>query len=304
MINATQQKVKDNFAIIYPMSSIKAIILDVDGVIIGEKIGFNSPYPNKLVTKKLREINSKGVLISLCTAKPHWSVQKIIDDSLLNNIHITQGGAVLINPINNIILEKHVIDAKNASMLIDEFLKNNVYTEFYSLDDYFIQENQKNELTKIHTHILQKEPTIVNSLVSESLKQEIVKIMPVVKNEEGKKLLINLFEPFKENLTLSWGIHPIALPHIFGIITSKGISKKQSVLKISKAENISPNEILAIGDSTSDWQFIEQCGYGGAMGNATDDLKKLVLLKGKVRSFIGKSVDENGILDIFNHFGL
>jgi len=128
--------------------------------------------------------------------------------------------------------------------------------------------------------------------------------MPIAKNEEDKKRLIDLFEPFKNDLTLSWGIHPVALPHLFGIITAKGISKKKAVLEIANNIKVKPKEMLGIGDSTSDWQFIETCGYGGAMGNASEELKKLVLSKGVEHSFIGKSVDENGILDILNYFSL
>lgn len=282
---------------------IKVIILDVDGVIVGEKIGFNSPYPHIEVINRLKSIKQKGISISLCTAKPHYSVQKIIDGAGLNNLHITNGGGVIIDPIDNIILKKHIIDKNLAKKVIQKYIDNEVYTEFYSVDEYFIQENQKSELTKIHTHILQREPHIIGLLVDEAGKQDIVKIMPIAKNEEDRKRLVNLFEPFKNELTLSWGIHPIALPHLFGIITAKGISKKQAVIEIGTSTNVKPEEMLGIGDSTSDWQFIESCGYAGAMGNASEELKKLVSSKEK-DSFIGKSVDENGILDIFDYFKL
>ncbi len=282
---------------------IKAIVLDVDGVIVGEKIGFNSPYPHADVINRLKSIKHKGISISLCTAKPHYSIQKIIDNEGLNNLHITNGGGVEIDPIDNIILKKHVIDKKQSKKVIKHYLENNVYTEFYSVDEYFIQENQKSELTKIHIHILQRDPHIVSSLVDEAQKQDAVKIMPIAKDESDKKKLVELFEPFKNDLTLSWGVHPIALPHLFGIITAKGISKKQAVLEIANSIGVRPEEILGIGDSTSDWQFIESCGYAGAMGNASQELKHLVKTKGN-KSYIGKSVDENGILDIFDYFTL
>lgn len=282
---------------------IKALILDVDGVIVGEKIGFNSPYPHPDVLNRLKSIRQKGIPISLCTAKPHYSVQKIIEDAKLNNLHITNGGGVIIDPIDNIILKKHIIDKNQSKKVIEHYLDNDVYTEFYSVEEYFIQENQKSDLTKIHTHILQREPHIVPSLTDEAKRQEIVKIMPIAKNEEDKKNLTNLFKPYENELTLSWGVHPIALPHLFGITTAKGISKQQAALEIANNENVKPEEMLGIGDSTSDWQFIEQCGYGGAMGNASEELKQLVKTKAK-QSFIGKSVDENGILDIFNYFKL
>jgi hydroxymethylpyrimidine pyrophosphatase-like HAD family hydrolase len=87
-------------------SQIKAIILDVDGVIIGEKVGFNSPYPNEIVTNAMKTIQNSGIPISLCTAKPHFAIDKIIQDSDLDNVHITDGGGVIIDPIKNIVLKK------------------------------------------------------------------------------------------------------------------------------------------------------------------------------------------------------
>ncbi len=283
---------------------IKAIILDVDGVIVGEKIGFNSPYPHSEVMKRLKSIREKGISISLCTAKPHYSIQKIIDDAKLTNLHITNGGAVIIDPIDNVVLKKYVINNDDAVKVIEMYLGNDIYTEFYTLEDYVIQKNQIRNITKIHSHILQRKPKIVDSLVEEAKKQELVKVMPIAKDDKDKKRLSNLFNPFIQSLTLSWGIHPIALPHQFGIITAKGISKKQAALEIAKNERVKPTEMLGIGDSTSDWQFIESCKYGGTMENASQELQKLVLSKGKELAFIGKSVDENGILDIFNYFSL
>jgi len=281
---------------------IKGIILDIDGVIIGEKIGFNSPNPHPLVIQKLKEVRAKGIIISLCTAKPHYSIQTIINDAELNNLHITNGGGVIIDPIDNIILKKHVIEKEIAVKVLSHYLDNGVYTEFYTPEDYFLQKTQNNNLTKIHTHILQKEPKLITSLVEESKNQDIVKIMPIANNEEDKKRLTQLFEPFKEQLTLSWGIHPIALPHLFAIITAKGISKKQAALEIASNYQIKSDELLGIGDSTSDWQFIESCKYAATLENGSSDLKSLIQSKGENLYAIGKSVDENGILDIFNFF--
>lgn len=283
---------------------IKGIILDIDGVIVGEKIGFNSPNPHIDVINKLKEIREKGIIIVLCTAKPHYSIQTIISEAKLNNLHITNGGGVIIDPIDNIILKKYIIEKSISKKVLEEYLKNNVYTEFYTVKDYFIQKNQQNELTKTHTHILQRDPKIVSSLVDESQNQDIVKIMPIAKNEIDKKRLIQLFEPFKNELTQSWGIHPIALPHLFGIITAKGISKKQAALEIALNYHITSDELLGVGDSTSDWQFIESCKYAATLDNGSVELKKLVQSKGEQFYSVGKSVDENGILDVFSFYKL
>jgi len=86
-------------------------------------------------------------------------------------------------------------------------------------------------------------------------------------------------------------------------VTAQGISKQQAAQEIAKYNGIGMDELLGIGDSTSDWQFIERCGYAGAMGNASDELVKLVATKGE-RGFTGGHVDENGIIDILDYFDL
>lgn len=302
MIKANGQKVKDNFAIISTMRPIKAIILDVDGILVGDKIGFNSPDPHPRVISKLKKIKEKGIPIFLCTAKPHYSVAKIIAGAGLDNLHITQGGGVVINPLKGVVIKKNLIDPDLVTRVIRTYVDNNTYIELYSLDDYFIQANQKSYLTQIHTHILQKKPSMVANLSDESTRHETVKLMPIAKNDKDKEILTTLFEPYRDLLTLSWGIHPIALPYLFGIVTAPGVSKKQAIEEVLKQENVDPGEILSVGDSLSDWQFMEPCGHVATVTNADEGLKKLLSSKKSDHSYIGGSVDENGILDIFNHF--
>ena len=69
------------------------------------------------------------------------------------------------------------------------------------------------------------------------------------------------FRPFENDLILSWGVHPVALPLQFGIITAKSISKKNAWEEIIKNEGISFDEVLGVGDSTSDWRFIQLWTY-------------------------------------------
>ncbi len=110
------------------MNKIKAIILDVDGVIVGEKIGFNAPYPHSDIINKLKQIRKKGIYISLCSAKPYYSVKRIVDDAHLSNIQTSLGGAILFDPVGNKILQKHVIDNDAAADLIKDLLKKDIYT--------------------------------------------------------------------------------------------------------------------------------------------------------------------------------
>ncbi|MCL2382912.1 MAG: HAD hydrolase family protein [Oscillospiraceae bacterium] len=248
------------------MSEVKGLILDIDGVLVGEKIGYNSPEPHQEVMNKLKSIREAGIPIILCTAKPHFAITSLIEGARLDNLHITDGGGVAINPIDDVIVEKHIIQAKDEMQrVINIYLDNNVYTEIYTVEDYIIQNSQVCDITDKHTHVIQRPPKIVESLVKESLETEVTKIMPVALNEEDKKRVEKLFQEANTDLTLNWGVHPVILPLQFGIITAKGISKKQSAINIAEKLDISFDNILGVGDSTSDWNFMGLCKY--ARGN-------------------------------------
>ncbi len=283
---------------------IKAIITDVDGVIIGEKFGYNTPHPHSDVLSALKTIRQRGIPIALCSAKPYYALLDIINDANLNNPHITDAGAVIYDPIDNVIIEKNVIDKSLAKKILKICINENIYVEFYTLEDYFIQQSQESDITNKHLLVLQRQPKKMHDIVGESENFGITKIMPIANDIVDKNRVSRVLDPFKENLSISWSVHPVVLPLQFGIITAFVSSKKEGSLAVAKNLNISFDEILGIGDSTSDWSFIQLCGYAATLKNGTEELKELITQKGEGKYFIAKSVDENGFLDIINYFKL
>ena len=83
----------------------------------------------------------------------------------------------------------------------------------------------------------------------------------------------------------------------------KSVSKNQAAKNIAKNYDIPLEEFLGVGDGMTDWGFIQLCGYKGAMGNASDELKKKINAEGK-KIFIGEDVNHNGLLSILKHFQL
>lgn len=284
---------------------IRGLILDIDGILVGEKIGYNSPWPHPVVTEKIRAIHASGIPVTLCTGKPHYAVGKLIRDCQLDTPHITDGGAIIIDPITDTIIKKHMMDKDLARDLVRVYLEADMYVEVYTPETYIIQTSQYREsLTPVHTHVLQTEPARVDSLLADIENREVIKVMPIATDEEDKKQLLALFEPFRDRAILSMGLHPVANPHQFGLITKAGISKKQSAIDAVGALGLPFSDILGAGDSTSDWQFMELTGYAATLGNGSDGIKEHVHGKGDHGFVTDKTVDENGILEVFEHFGM
>ncbi|HLD24976.1 MAG TPA: HAD hydrolase family protein [Patescibacteria group bacterium] len=282
---------------------VRSLVLDIDGVLVGEKIGINTPYPHQHVISRLASIRAKGIPVVLCTAKPHYSIIQIIESAHLTNPHITLAGGVVIDPIKDRILESHPFPKQIAKDIIRVCLQHNFYTEVYARDTYYILRSQQYELTKIHTHILQKKPGLVDSFDQMVEKQDVYKILPIVPDESGIKSVNDALVPFKKSTEVTWSLHPIANPHQFCNIAPAGISKRQATYNVLSHLKLDPSQTLAVGDSASDQKFMELTGFVATLENGQDPLKEFVKGKG-VNGFIGGHVDDNGILTILDHFHL
>lgn len=88
------------------------------------------------------------------------------------------------------------------------------------------------------------------------------------------------------------------------VITVKGVSKKAASEDVLDYLNVSPGDVLGIGDTISDWNFMSLCKYAGVVGDASEELKELAKTKGEGNYFFGLSVDQDGFLQILNHYAL
>lgn len=283
---------------------IKAIILDVDGVVKGSKKGINYPMPHNDVIEALKKIYSKGIPVILCTANYYSSAINIIRTVGLHNPHITDRGALIVNPLDNILLEKTTIDKKVVKEILEVLVPLKSHLEVYSEHGYYVQKDQFTDFAKIRATILQQEPIVTNSLINETENKDIIKINVFANSHNEKERINEALNPFKEQVAYSWVENPSMGTTEVLNITKVGISKPYAVSLILKHLGITTDNALGVGDSVSDWEFMSVCKYVVAMGNANDKLKELVKTKGEGNYFIAPHVDENGLLDVFKHFSL
>lgn len=281
---------------------IKGLILDVDGVLVGNKKGYNWPQPNKLVINELKKLHDQGLKVCLCSGKGTFSIKQIVQDANLDNSHISDGGAVISNPIKNEVIKQFILNQKTVMGVLNVLKANKIYTELYTKDNYYIEKIMICDKTSKHIDVLNQKPKLVPNF-SKIKDLEIVKIMTIANNQTDKETIVKLFNKELKHLNLQWGVHPTALPYQFGFITGYGVSKKNAFLEVAKLENIGLDEFIGIGDGLTDWQFMEMCGYAGAMGNSSKELIEKIKDKNE-RGCVGLSVDENGVLDILRHFDI
>jgi hydroxymethylpyrimidine pyrophosphatase-like HAD family hydrolase len=149
---------------------------------------------------------------------------------------------------------------------------------------------------------MQIEPEVVSSLEENLITTDSIKIEAFAKNKEEMPHIESLLKSFTNDIHILWTMHATILPYQICDITVKNVSKKSAALEVLQFLNIQPADVLGIGDTLGDWNFIEMCKYAATVGDESTDLKDLVKTKGEGNYFYGSSVDENGLLDIFNYF--
>lgn len=281
---------------------IKAIIADIDGVMVGKKHGVNFPLPNNLVIQKLKELHQKGLPIVLCTAKFQSGIRELVKKANLRNPHITDGGALIIDPLDNKILKKHTFDKKLAERIIHACIESDVYTECYGTEGYFVQKDQVFDLTQKHALVMQTEPKVVSSLERDIVTSDIIKIEAFARDKDDMPRVESLVKQFADDIHILWTMHATTLPFQVCDITGKDVSKKNASMEVLQLLTIDQEEVLGIGDTLGDWNYMSTCKYVATVGDESEELKELVKTKGENNYFYGASVDDNGILDIFNYF--
>ncbi len=282
---------------------IGAVVLDVDGVLIGGLAGVNSPAPHPQVMDYLRRMHQQGTVVCLCTVRPTFAVLNIIEIASLDNAHITDSGALITNPLRNRTLARQEIPPEITVDIVSRLVGTQVYTEIYTETDYFVQTNRVGRKTEVHTAILGRPPTVVDALGQECAGRAITKIMVIAKDAAAAARAELIVCEQQERIALFWGSHPQSLPWRFGIITARTVSKRKGLATALAFEQVAPANTLGIGDSSSDWQFMADCGYVGTLNNATTELKTKVNNKGN-HGFIGRSIDDNGVIDVLKWYGL
>ncbi len=282
---------------------IKGIILDVDGVLVGDTQGYNFPEPHPDVIKRLAEIHQKNIPIVLCTGKGNFAIESLVKKANLTNPHIADGGSLIINPLEKAIIKSAPLHASLVKEIIQACMQKHVYLEVYATENYYVQKDQENEqVTKKHSITLQKEPILPDDLEKAVDNREIINMIAIADNENDKKRVEEVLQPFSKHVELVWTLHPSLLPNQFYLITAKGVSKKTAVEEVFLKLEIPLTEVLGVGDTMGDWSFMQECEYVGVMGNAPDALKQKAREKDNNKFYIGGPVEKNGILEIFDYF--
>lgn len=247
----------------------KAIVCDVDGTLLAPS-EVPSPALDPKLAETIQKVRDQGVYFSIATGRSLEWIEEI-----LKNLHLTE-------PI--------ILD--NGARVYDCGKKKYVWESLIP----------KVEAQKVFT-ILAKYSDLRLYILDDGKRCDSVN---QIKKWKISKILVLGITPEK-----SLEIHN-ALRHLTTLTTLRSISghdpimesihvtngtatKQYGVYEVAKILNISPNEMIGIGDSYNDFPLLSACGLKVAVGNAVDEIKEIA-------DYIAPNYDKDGVINVLEKF--
>lgn len=238
-------------------STIQAMLIDVDNTMLTpQKIAPAGLY------ETLARLHEREIKISICTGRGYQTLKNTVLLPMmeigLHGIHVISGGAQLIRS-NGEMIEGYPIPPEFVKQIIK----------------YFSDEQVKRVVLVAH------EAIFVNQAFVEECKQLWKSnVLPLTRYQKEVIYLINvnglpinqapdffLNSTIEAKFMLPSGLKPSV------DVTSAGVNKAMAVKRWSILNKIPLKNILGVGDSANDLDFLKEVGFAVAMGNASEELK-------------------------------
>lgn len=254
----------------YDNMNYRLVVADVDGTLIAPSIKKIDKVSSRLQTA-IKRVQQMGIIFSLATARSLDRLEGLLDSLKLTSPLILDNGA----RIYDAMIQKYICESlltKEAAIAVLSFLEN------YPYEIFVIQKNSRIKYSAGQKLDLEN---IVRIMV--------LNILPYQAEDLYQKL--NLFSNIYVANSISNAQPVKETLHV----TDVGATKDQALRRISDLLGIHDYEIMTVGDSYNDLELLQMSGFKVAMGNATEEIKKIA-------DFVAPSYKEDGLAFVLEKF--
>jgi len=255
---------------------IKAIFADFDGTIFSHK---TKKIPESAI-EAFKEVHKNGIKIFLATGRSRPELEWFDMSNISFDGYVLGNGQLLCDKDLKII-KKYPLTGKIKDIILDKFINNKLPIAITDENNFFIN-YVDDKVRYVQAQVSSKIPPI-----KEYENEDILMASAYLINDSIKDEMLSLC-----NLACITYWQDGAID-----IVAYGSSKVNGIAEMLKIENLSKDEIIAIGDGFNDVEMIKYAGIGIAMGNSEDDTKKIA-------DYITDDIDNDGFYNALKHFNL
>lgn len=246
--------------------SIQLIAIDIDGTLLS---------PDKTISPRvhqaIQDAKAKGVYVVLCTGRPLPGVTAYLEELNLVNDRdfvITYNGSLVQKTADGHTLAHFTLAYEDLEKVASYGDSLNIH--YHAIDQEAIYVPTKDVgIYSLHEQELVGMP--IRHLPLDQIPKDIefTKMMFIDDAALLDQLLLEVPKEFASDYTLLRS-QPFYL-EVLNPLASKG----KAVAALAEQLELTPDQVMCIGDNENDMDMIEYAGIGVAMGNAVDSVKAI-----------------------------
>ncbi|HTH96863.1 MAG TPA: HAD family hydrolase [Stellaceae bacterium] len=242
--------------------AIRLLLSDVDGTLVG-----SGKQLTPATLSAVARLHRVGILLSIASSRPPRGLAATIEALGIEAPVAAFNGGVLVKPDLSII-DSHFLPADLGHAVVGLLAQRGIDAWLFTDARWYLT-NPAGPRIQLERVTVGFEPDIVSQFPADAF-QRIGKIVGVSNDYDRLAACeAEMRARFGTSLAASRS------QAYYLDMTHPGASKGNVVGMLSRAMSIDPAQIAAIGDGANDVSMIEAAGYGIAMGNAVDELKRV-----------------------------
>lgn len=274
------------------MEKIKMIGLDLDGTLLTDRKEFTDRSK-----RALRTAIDSGIVVLIATGRPLTGIPEEIRNFPGMRYALTSNGAKVMDVWENRVVDEHLLSAKLAEKALEICGKYDTLQEVYYDGVSYAPADKRDMIPRYH-----KNPNMWEYMRKTRIWVEDIFRM-VRESDRGLDKIQMLFADMEER-TKAWQelseVEGLELVGSLGYnieINAAGVNKGSGLVSLGRLLGIRREEIMACGDGDNDLLMLKEVGFGVAMANAEEEVKKAA-------DYITLSNEEDGVADAIEKFAL
>ena len=272
----------------------KMVCIDMDGTLLTKRKKI-SEYNKKII----KAAHDRGIEIVVTTGRLYNNAAYFSKILGVSSPVIAANGAIVIDQKTNKIIYEQEIPKDICLKILEVLMKNKISFHFNTMSTIYCS----NFFNKLGTKIYMSKQLKFENL---DIKYKIIKKFEawnkIFNIEEGKIAKGIAISPKKEKVaklrkeldrlgivsTYASGQYSIEVNH-------SGVSKSNAIEALINHYGIKKEELICIGDSENDIAMIKYAGLGVAMGNASEEVKR-------VANYVTDTNNKDGVAKVIEKF--
>lgn len=240
----------------------KLVAFDLDGTLIGRDLTISAR-----VRAAVQRMQDAGVAGCLVTGRMYRASISYARELGFDTPIVCYQGAAIVDPVTDDVLQHTALDNAVVLELISIASAQGLHLQLYRNDEYYAQ--ARNRFSDLYASLAKAEPVVVPSLREAFALSPATKAVIVADAPDAQRYADMLTQRLAARAYVTR-----SLPEFVEIL-DPSVDKGGALRFVAARLGVTPDAVMAIGDSWNDAPLLRSAGIAVAMGSAPPELRAL-----------------------------